>query len=401
MVARVLNLMGCYFGPEGVHSGMSAENPKGFWERVDIRSANDALLQGAGLDWDRVSDFSLERLPSPLVTAYKVRYKRIFLELDAHRPWFIKEPRLCLLLPLIRDLLERPAVVLVARDPIEVAMSLEARNGIPRSAGIALWECYMVQALRASAGLPRLLVRHSDLVSQPLEAVHKLWSELVELGCDTLRKPSTEEISSFIDLRYYRQRRPDESRNASLPESVVRLLGYLEQTTSRQDQIDDVLVGDCSIDQLRLYERMRSLEHDLKIRQSENKDLRRGIEQTEIVVDDLEHTIAQIKETLRAEQLQLVEARESLRTHLRDFFEELEALDLSSIHRLELEKLAIPLVHTRNLLLATRASWRWRAGDLIVSTIQRLRGRRRPEKLALDSAIETLQGIERESLKRR
>jgi hypothetical protein len=32
MVARLLNMMGAYFGAEGISTGANRENPKGFWE---------------------------------------------------------------------------------------------------------------------------------------------------------------------------------------------------------------------------------------------------------------------------------------------------------------------------------------------------------------------------------
>ena len=32
VLARMLNLMGAYFGAEGASTGASKENPKGFWD---------------------------------------------------------------------------------------------------------------------------------------------------------------------------------------------------------------------------------------------------------------------------------------------------------------------------------------------------------------------------------
>jgi hypothetical protein len=36
MVARLLNMMGAYFAPEGVEMPAHPEKPKGFWERQDV-----------------------------------------------------------------------------------------------------------------------------------------------------------------------------------------------------------------------------------------------------------------------------------------------------------------------------------------------------------------------------
>ena len=57
MVARLLNLMGAYFAPEGVSLGANQENPKGFWERRDLCALNEMVLQSSGADWHRLSGF--------------------------------------------------------------------------------------------------------------------------------------------------------------------------------------------------------------------------------------------------------------------------------------------------------------------------------------------------------
>jgi len=50
MQTRLLNLAGAYFGPEGSSTGANDENPKGFWERVEARRLNDAVLFSTGHD---------------------------------------------------------------------------------------------------------------------------------------------------------------------------------------------------------------------------------------------------------------------------------------------------------------------------------------------------------------
>lgn len=39
-VSRMLNLMGCYFGPEHLAISAPAEDPRGCWERRDVLSLN-------------------------------------------------------------------------------------------------------------------------------------------------------------------------------------------------------------------------------------------------------------------------------------------------------------------------------------------------------------------------
>ena len=51
VIARLLNMLGVYFGPEGSGLAANADNPKGFWERADIVALNDAILADAGARW--------------------------------------------------------------------------------------------------------------------------------------------------------------------------------------------------------------------------------------------------------------------------------------------------------------------------------------------------------------
>lgn len=206
VLARILNLMGAYFGPEGISTGANKENPKGFWERRDVRAINDGLLHEAGCDWNRVARFDAGKLPSDAVASFESRASKLVFDLDAHRPWFIKEPRLCLTLPLWRELLELPIAVHIFRHPVEVAASLLTRNQMPMAVGLALWEAYVSSALAASAELPGVVVSHHKLMTSPVSEVGRLYEELRARGVSGLRMPSELELGAFIDPALYRER---------------------------------------------------------------------------------------------------------------------------------------------------------------------------------------------------
>ena len=206
VLARLLNLMGAYFGPEGISTGANKENPKGFWERRDVRDLNDAVLHGVGCDWNRVLGFHAPDLPGAIVSDFDKQAAKVLLDMDAHRPWLLKEPRLCLLLPLWRRLLEAPVSIHIHRNPVEVASSLNKRNGIPMRAGLALWEKYVLSAWEASTDLPRVLVSHRQLITEPVETVACLRDQLVEAGVQGLRLPARREVEAFISADLYRER---------------------------------------------------------------------------------------------------------------------------------------------------------------------------------------------------
>ncbi len=213
MVTRLLNLMGAYFGPEGISLGANEENPKGFWERRDVLDLDEALLLAAGADWFRVAHFSLEKIPKEALMTFRDQASKLLLELDAHRPWVMKEPRQCLLLPLWRELLEVPICIYVHRQPIQIAQSLHRRNDFPIPFGLALWERYTLDALQAMAELPVVRVMHEDLMRDPVEMTTSILTQLETLGVRGLRQPSEKEILAFIEPKLFRQTGGEDLQN--------------------------------------------------------------------------------------------------------------------------------------------------------------------------------------------
>ena len=236
-VTRLLNMAGAYFGPEGISNGADEGNLKGFWERRDVRAICDGLLQESGFDWWRASGFTVDAIPDEVRDRHLSKLRTLLLEIDAHRPWVVKEPRLSLLFPLVRPLLEVPVCIHVVREPLEVAQSLETRNGFPVPAGIALWELYTIHAFRASAGLPRLLVRYDDLMSSPAATVGKLVEALGEQGVSGLRLPSESEITAYVSPDLHRARRSPEARHLWLNEPQARLAAAVDDGTVLGDDL--------------------------------------------------------------------------------------------------------------------------------------------------------------------
>ena len=244
VLARLLNLMGAYFGPEGISTGANDENPKGFWERRDVRLLNDWVLHAVGCDWNRVLNFDVNNLPESVVEDFRKKASRLVLEMDAHRPWLLKEPRLCLLLPLWRSILEVPVCVQILRSPVEVAASLLKRNGIPMEAGLALWERYVKSSLEASTGLPRVVVLHRQLMQEPMVVARQLLEQLNAAGVPSLHLPSELEISAFVSGDLYRER---ESRQNVAPYQKapqVAFFEFLKQSGCTPNVIDSGMTMD-------------------------------------------------------------------------------------------------------------------------------------------------------------
>lgn len=175
--------MGLFVGDEADLTRTSWENPKGFFERRDARAIGDALLHGSGADWWKVSAFDPDHADRATVAAQRPKLLQLIQALDARsRSWVLKEPRLCLLFPIVRDLLQRPFAVISCRHPMEAARSLRRRNGFPIRAGLALWEAYTIAALRHGRTVDHEIVVYDALIREPETVLSRLAERLEAVG---------------------------------------------------------------------------------------------------------------------------------------------------------------------------------------------------------------------------
>lgn len=213
MVTRVLNLMGAYFGAENDGTGIvNQENPKGFWERKDVRVVNERILAQVGADWDRVTPWLARPSPFELAPGIEKQLFGVVSKLEPHRPWVVKDPRLCLTLAAWLPRMEMARLVMPLRNPIEVAISLQSRNGFPLDIGLALWEAYSLEALRAIDDCPVHLVRYEAMIENPVRTAGDLRRTLTESGVGRLSVPNEKELTAFVDPSLYRSRLPDVGR---------------------------------------------------------------------------------------------------------------------------------------------------------------------------------------------
>ena len=201
----------------------SIENYKGFWERRDMRQVCDALLHAAGADWWKIANLHLDAIPHAVLHEQRRKFQTIVAELSQFPVWILKEPRLCLLLPLLVDYIRRPTCIHVVRNPLEVAKSLHARNGFSIASGLALWEAYNIHALYASTGLPRTFVSYNSLISDPANTLSQLVRDLHDLSVASMIQPTSLEVGDFLDPTLYRQKVTLKETEVHLSPSQKRL----------------------------------------------------------------------------------------------------------------------------------------------------------------------------------
>jgi hypothetical protein len=146
-------------------------NPE-HWESLSLSRHDDGLLNSLGGSWDGPPDLSGHWLHTAAVLDGNRTASVLAGAYPESAPPAVKDPRLCLLLPLWRTVLPDPvAALLVWRSPLAVARSLHRRDGLALTSGLALWERYNRSALAGLAGIPTYVTSFESVVADPVASV--------------------------------------------------------------------------------------------------------------------------------------------------------------------------------------------------------------------------------------
>ena len=189
--AGLLNDIGIKLGRDDDLMPGDEANEKGYWESAKLADFQELLLVELGGSWDAPPilkpgwerDLRLLRLAG--------RGRRLFHRLYGDlQQWGWKDPRTCLLLPFWRRSLSlSPIVVVVHRNPLEVAASLAARDGFTTERSLALWERYNRSLLANAVGSPVLVLSYDDLTQKAGHVTKALKGFLQANGLVTVESP--------------------------------------------------------------------------------------------------------------------------------------------------------------------------------------------------------------------
>lgn len=359
VLARLLNMMGAYFAPEDKIMYPALDNPKGFWERTDVVQLNDRILQAGGGTWDNVLDFDWSRLTPDQVQEFTGEITRLVAALDANRPWMVKDPRLCITFPLWKGQLEVPVCIHAYRNPLQIARSLQRRNSIPLTVGVALWEAYLITALNNSRGLPNILVAQEEIMGDPLTATQRLKEELEAQGVHGLRAPTEKELNAFIDQRLLHHGESEREMERFLNGRQLEL--WLALKTGNPFDLEAPLALSAGAQDA--YRSYLDLHQELAAGSDLSSDLKRNIA-------DLEGRIAELTALCEAGSGEMARLRADLHEQRAGFERrQAEAIGIFMARQALVEELG------RNIE-ATFMSWRWKVGHYAVKMVESLLGRK-------------------------
>ena len=166
-MTRVFSLLGADL-PKNMLGGNPA-NEAGHWESLDLLAIHDSLLATAGSRWDDWRAFNPDWIRSGVAEGYSEKLLGVLRNDYAGSALFVvKDPRICQFVPLWLEVLDRfgakCSAIIPVRNPLEVAASHKRRDGFPPVKSFLLWLRHVLDAEKATRGLPRAIVTYSGLL---------------------------------------------------------------------------------------------------------------------------------------------------------------------------------------------------------------------------------------------
>ncbi|MCL6697298.1 hypothetical protein LZ496_00640 [Sphingomonas sp. NSE70-1] len=189
----------CGFGaPEHLIPASNA-NERGFFESEQINAFNDAILADCGQNWLSLAPIAEDWWSGDDAARRQAQLDALVAgEFASTRMPVIKDPRICRLLPLWEQALDRQAketrVALIIRSPAEVAQSLHRRNQLDIELGMLLWARYNLDAEYHSRNLRRRILSFEALLGDWRRSVEKLD---LPISPDSIR---SEQIDQFLSV---------------------------------------------------------------------------------------------------------------------------------------------------------------------------------------------------------
>lgn len=193
----------------------NSDNVRGYFESARVMHFNDAILCTAGSSWDDWRRLDLREYSA----AFQSDAKRLVDEEFGQTSLFIlKDPRICRFVPFwVSVIVESgyaPRAVLPFRSPLEVAHSLNARDGFPIGKGLALWLRHVLDAERESRNIDRSFVSMDNFLADWRECAARIGYQLA-IEWPSFDEIAASEVDEFLSLDLKHQRAPSIAGAAS------------------------------------------------------------------------------------------------------------------------------------------------------------------------------------------
>ncbi len=243
-LAGTLSILGCDLPATPMKA--DPNNPKGYFESSKFHVLHDQLLHSAGSSWDDWLPVNQGWFESARAEEYRDRIATALREeFGDSRLFVMKDPRICRLLPLWFDVLDHegcaPLVVHTHRHPLEVARSLERRDGIGLDLGMLLWIRHILDAERDSRGRPRYFTSYERVMTSWAEMAEGL-QEALDVKLPRMTRKVAGEVEEFLapDLKHFSDSPDKVLRSPMISEWIRDIYRIVESWAESGENEDDL-----------------------------------------------------------------------------------------------------------------------------------------------------------------
>ncbi len=249
VVTRALQVMGVDLG-DHLMPGLPHNNPKGFWEDLDLNRINIQLMRCLSCGWDALEPLSSEVLLDEKLVPLKARAIELMREKTKNAGIFgMKDPRLARLMPFWKEVFEvcglAPSYVIMVRNPRSVSDSLRTCYKFEREKAYYLWLAHVLPSILETEGTLGVVVDYDRLVVRPETEIRRLARAL---RLDGAIDPGEMEVfkNEFLEEKMRHACHSAEAlvSDPTVPSLVPPVFEKLEKLASDEISFDDTGVKD-------------------------------------------------------------------------------------------------------------------------------------------------------------
>jgi hypothetical protein len=239
-----LQLMGCQLG-EKLMGPWKGDNPKGFFENMKVFRTNEHFIKKCNSSWDDPCFYGPDWILNKEVKQYKRDLKDLLeQEIGHHVLSAVKDPRICILFPAWQDVFSDMGIgikcVFAVRDPVEVAKSLQKRDGFSLEHGLLMWMNHMLTAEYLTRDLPRVFVAFESLIENPEGEISRIIEKL-ELSFPRPWQEARDDVMAFLDRDLRHHKKSPQLSNDTILTLVHECYASFLESASKKDDSERII----------------------------------------------------------------------------------------------------------------------------------------------------------------
>lgn len=176
LTAAAVHTLGINFG--GNLMPAAKDNPKGFFEDIEMVALNDNLLAALNCNWRDIDRLNLSPDLNLLKDFYPKARKLLHNKFNTQDTFAFKDPRTCLLLafwrPLFHELGIETRYIISIRHPASIAESLHVRDNIGKDQAYKLTLLYNFRAIADGCTDPFLILDYDNTLVSAADTLYRI-----------------------------------------------------------------------------------------------------------------------------------------------------------------------------------------------------------------------------------